>query len=83
MIGLILWLIFGLIVGSVAKWILDEETGPWWATAALGGIGSIVGGLIEAVIFGGGYRPSGVLFSIIGAVASVLAYRWYRNKVKP
>ncbi|WP_435523140.1 GlsB/YeaQ/YmgE family stress response membrane protein [Chryseobacterium indoltheticum] len=51
----ILWIIFGLIVGAIAKMIMPGKQNMGWLTASiLGIVGAFVGGFIANTIFGGG-----------------------------
>ena len=82
MLGLIIYL---LVIGVIAGYLaLLMVPGPdpmgFWATAALGIIGSFVGGLIGYAIFNedldqGALQPSGIIGSIVGAVIALLVYR--------
>ena len=75
----LIWIIIvGLIVGILARWFYP---GPvpmtWWLTALIGIGGSIVGGLISAVIWrspDGRFHPAGFILSIIGALILLWAY---------
>jgi uncharacterized membrane protein YeaQ/YmgE (transglycosylase-associated protein family) len=77
------FLLFGLIVGLLARAIYPgRQPMGWLATAVLGMIGSLVGGLIGHAIWGGsstpdgswGFTPGGLISSIIGAVIVLFAY---------
>ena len=75
-IGLIWTIIVGLIVGILARWLYPGSVAmTWWLTAALGIAGSIVGGLISALLFRSGrFSPAGILMSVIGALLLLWAY---------
>ena len=77
------FLIFGLIIGLLARAIYPgRQQMGWLATAILGMVGSLVGGLIGHAIFGGnstadgswGFTPGGWISSIIGAIIVLWAY---------
>ena len=78
------FLIFGLIIGLIARAIYPgRQHLGWLATAVLGMIGSVVGGLIGHALFGGGsstadgswgFTPGGWISSIIGAIIVLWAY---------
>lgn len=77
------FLIFGLIVGLLARAIYPgRQPMGWVATIILGMIGSLVGGLIGHAIWGGssaadgswGFTPGGLISSIVGAVIVLFAY---------
>ena len=47
MLGIILWVVFGVVIGAIAKMIMPgKENMGWLMTSALGIVGSIVGGFI-------------------------------------
>jgi uncharacterized membrane protein YeaQ/YmgE (transglycosylase-associated protein family) len=75
--SLIMWAIFGAIVGGIARALLPSQlpTG-WLPTIAVGVVGSVAGGLP----FGTG--PAGFLGSIIGAVVVLYLHRmWSESHV--
>ena len=53
--GILGFLILGLIAGAIAKAILPgRQGGGWVMTLVLGVVGAILGGWIGSLIFGGG-----------------------------
>ena len=65
-------LLFGMVVGGFAQWLLGRH-GPRtdWGMALIAGIGgSFVGGMLISLIAGDGLklRPSGLIGSIVGAL---------------
>ena len=77
------FLLFGLIVGLLARAIYPgSQPMGWLMTAILGMVGSLVGGLIGHALFGGntaadgswGFTPGGLISSIIGAIIVLFAY---------
>ena len=77
------FLIFGLIIGLLARAIYPgRQHMGWLATAILGMIGSLVGGLIGHAIFGHnsqpdgswGFTPGGWISSLIGAI--IVLWAW-------
>lgn len=73
-------ILFGLIVGAVAQWVLGTgRDGVDWAMALVAGlVGSFVGGLVASLLAGDGLalRPSGLIGSFAGAV--VVTGLWRR-----
>ncbi len=60
--GILGWIILGLIMGALAKAVLPgRQGGGWLATLLLGVVGAIVGGLLGSLIFG---RPLGEFWSL-------------------
>jgi uncharacterized membrane protein YeaQ/YmgE (transglycosylase-associated protein family) len=77
------FLIFGLIIGLLARAIFPgRQHMGWLATAILGMVGSLVGGLIGHAIFGSnsqangtwGFTPGGWISSIVGAIIVLWIY---------
>lgn len=74
------WLIFGLVVGLIAKWLHpgDDPVG-FLPTIGIGICGSLVGGAIQWVLsFGGPFTPAGLVWSVIGGVLFCYIYRRFR-----
>jgi len=75
----ILWFLFiGLIVGLIAKAIHPgKEPGGMIATIVIGIAGSLIGGMINWLLFQGSFGPAGIIMSIIGGVIFCWAYGKY------
>lgn len=85
MFSFIWWLIIGLIAGALARLIMPgRDAMGLIATMLLGIVGSILGGLVSWAIWGadqtGGFRPAGLLLSIIGAVIVLWIWRMMRSR---
>lgn len=75
------WMIYGLIVGLIAKKLHHEEDMiGFLPTIGIGVAGSFIGGFIAWLIGCGHYplAPSGLLFGILGALLFLTAYHFYR-----
>jgi uncharacterized membrane protein YeaQ/YmgE (transglycosylase-associated protein family) len=70
--GIIAWIVFGLIVGLIARAIVPGKQGMGLIMTTLLGIaGSLVGGLVASAIGGGratGFHATGFIGSLIGAI---------------
>jgi len=77
MFGILGWIVFGLIVGVVAKLLMPgKDPGGAIVTMLLGIVGAVVGGWIgRALHMYGPNDPAGLLMSIVGAVAVLAIYR--------
>lgn len=80
-INIISWIVFGLIVGSIAKLLIPGYDSHSWINSILLGIaGSFVGGFIAQLIWGkddeNTARYAGWGMSIVGAVVLQLIIRW-------
>lgn len=77
--GILGFLILGLIAGAIAKAILPgRQGGGWVITLVLGVVGAILGGWIGSLIFGGGlgefFDLRTWLLAILGAIIVLLIY---------
>jgi uncharacterized membrane protein YeaQ/YmgE (transglycosylase-associated protein family) len=77
--GILGFLILGLIAGAIAKAILPgRQGGGWVITMVLGVVGAILGGWIGSLIFGGGlgefFDLRTWLLAILGAIIVLLIY---------
>lgn len=81
--GLILFLIMGLIAGFIARALMpgDDSMG-WLPTMVLGVIGSFIGGTLAALLFGGtlDLSASGIVGSIIGAFIALFLWRMMNKR---
>jgi uncharacterized membrane protein YeaQ/YmgE (transglycosylase-associated protein family) len=77
MFGILGWILFGLVVGAVAKLIMPgNDPGGIIVTMLLGIVGSVVGGWIgRALGLYGPNDPAGFLMSLVGAVVLLGIYR--------
>lgn len=76
--GLIVFLIVGLIAGFIARALVPgPDSMGWVGTMILGIIGSFVGGTLAALLFGGtlDVTPAGLIGSIVGAIIVLLIWR--------
>jgi uncharacterized membrane protein YeaQ/YmgE (transglycosylase-associated protein family) len=77
MFGILGWIVFGLIVGAIAKLLMPgKDPGGIIITMLLGIIGAVLGGYAGRAL--GMYGPNdsaGIFMSIFGAVVLLLAYR--------
>lgn len=73
----LLWIVFGLVVGIVAKLLMPgPDPGGIILTIVLGIVGALLGGWVGRVM--GLYRegePIGFLMAVVGAVIVLALYR--------
>lgn len=70
------WVVFGLIVGAIAKLLMPgRDPGGWIVTILLGVAGSFVGGWLAKMFMGGAGGPAGWIGAIVGAIVLLLIYR--------
>ena len=77
--GIISWIILGLIVGILAKWIMPgKDEGGFIITVVLGIIGALVGGYLSPILGIApmtGFNIKSLIFSVIGALLVLFIYR--------
>ena len=79
--GIIGLIIIGLIAGAIARWIMPgPDPMGWLGTIVLGIVGSLVGGTILGLLFGGTLELSaaGIIGSILGALLVLFVWRRMR-----
>ena len=75
--GIIGWIVFGLIVGVIAKFLMPgRDPGGFIITAVLGVAGALVGGFLGRMLglYGEG-DPVGFIMAIIGSIVLLVIYR--------
>lgn len=84
LVSIIVWLVFGLIAGAIARLLVPgKQAMGCLMTAVLGIVGSFAGGALSYLLFGAGdslVRPSGLIMSVIGAIIVLLLYGWYEKQ---
>ncbi|HZP42088.1 MAG TPA: GlsB/YeaQ/YmgE family stress response membrane protein [Candidatus Binatia bacterium] len=75
--GIISWIVVGLIVGALAKLVMPgRDPGGIVVTIVLGIAGALVGGAIgRGLGFYGPDQPAGWILSIVGAIVLLAIYR--------
>ena len=75
----VIWfLLIGLIAGFIARALVPgPDPMGWLGTMVLGIVGSLVGGTLAALLFGGtlALSAAGIIGSIIGAIIVLLVWR--------
>lgn len=73
-----------MMVGGLAQLILGRHGGRVnWTLALFAGFGgSFIGGLLASLVAGDGLaiKPSGIIGSLVGALAITAAWQWYTHK---
>ena len=75
--GILGWIVFGLIVGAIAKLLMPgRDPGGFIVTMLLGMVGAVLGGFVgRSMGFYGPQEGAGILMSIVGAIVVLLLYR--------
>ncbi|AWB89204.1 GlsB/YeaQ/YmgE family stress response membrane protein [Salinibacterium hongtaonis] len=77
--GIIAWIVLGLIAGAIAKAILPgNQGGGWGMTLILGVVGALLGGWIGSALFGIGlenfWSIQTWLVAIVGSIVVLLIW---------
>ena len=77
MLNILIWIVYGLIVGLISKSIYRYKDSPkgFAATLAIGVCGSFVGGLINHLAGNGPFQASGLIMGVLGGVITCFLYR--------
>ena len=77
MLSVIGWIIFGFIIGVIAKFLMPgRDPGGFIVTILIGIVGALLGGWIgRAVGWYGPNQGAGWIMSIVGAIILLLIYR--------
>jgi uncharacterized membrane protein YeaQ/YmgE (transglycosylase-associated protein family) len=74
--GIIAWIVFGFVVGLIARAIVPGKQGLGLAMTTLLGIaGSLLGGFVVSALSGAkgtGFSPSGFIGSLLGAIVLLI-----------
>lgn len=75
--GIISWIILGLIAGFIGSKIVDKRGQGFWLNIALGIIGALLGGFLFSLFGAGGVTGLNLyslLVAIIGSIVALLIY---------
>jgi uncharacterized membrane protein YeaQ/YmgE (transglycosylase-associated protein family) len=79
LVNILLWCLFGLIAGVVAKWIAGGKAGPQGMifTILLGIVGAVIGGYLSSHLFGwdiDSFSLTGFAVAVGGALLLLFLY---------
>jgi uncharacterized membrane protein YeaQ/YmgE (transglycosylase-associated protein family) len=81
--GILTWIVLGLIAGALAKFIMPgRDPGGIIVTIILGIVGAVVGGFLSTLIgFGdvSGLNIGSIVIAVIGAIVLLALYRAIRR----
>ncbi len=84
--GILTWLLLGLVVGVLAKFIMPgEDPGGIFVTIAIGIAGAFVGGFMGSALGLGditGFNLMSVGLATVGAIVLLALYRMFRSGAK-
>lgn len=82
--GLLSWIVFGLIAGAVAKFLMPgRDPGGCIITIIIGVIGAVLGGYLATLLgFGGisGFDLRSFLIAVVGSILLLLIWRMLRGR---
>jgi uncharacterized membrane protein YeaQ/YmgE (transglycosylase-associated protein family) len=80
--GILGWIIFGLVVGALAKFVMPgRDGGGIIVTILLGIVGALVGGFLgQALGLYGPNEPAGFVGALVGAILVLLIYRMAKGR---
>jgi uncharacterized membrane protein YeaQ/YmgE (transglycosylase-associated protein family) len=80
--GILGWILFGLVVGIIAKFIMPgRDPGGIIMTIVLGIVGALIGGYVgQALHLYGPGEPAGFVGATLGAILVLFIYRMATRK---
>lgn len=85
--GILTWILFGLIAGAIAKFVMPgDDPGGIIVTILLGIAGAVIGGFVASFLgFGSAttFSLGSFLIAIGGAILLLLLYRMIKRKRTP
>jgi uncharacterized membrane protein YeaQ/YmgE (transglycosylase-associated protein family) len=87
-VGILSWVVFGLIAGAIAKFIMPgKDPGGCLGTIIIGILGAVIGGFVGSEIFdfGGvtGFNLRSFGIAILGAIILLTLYRVFLQRTPP
>lgn len=81
--GIIAWLVMGLIVGALAKWIMPgKDPGGLVVTIIIGIVGAMIGGWLSTLLGIGrvdGFNLGSIATATVGALILLWLYRKFKG----
>lgn len=72
MMSIIYWILFGLIAGGIANFIVPNSKGGIFGSIILGVIGAVVGGYLGQMFFGTGVTGFNIPSFALAVIGSLL-----------
>ena len=75
--GIVSWIILGLIAGFIGSKIVDRQGQGFWLDIALGIVGALVGGFLFSLFGASGVTRLNIysmIVAVVGAIAVMLIY---------
>jgi uncharacterized membrane protein YeaQ/YmgE (transglycosylase-associated protein family) len=82
-VGILSWIVFGLIAGLIAKWIMPgNDPGGFIVTILIGVAGAVIGGFLASALgYGGvdGFNLGSFFIAVVGSIVLLMGYRLMRR----
>ncbi|WP_105102518.1 GlsB/YeaQ/YmgE family stress response membrane protein [Microbulbifer pacificus] len=82
--GILSWIILGLIAGALAKWIMPgPDPGGWIVTMIIGIVGAFLGGWLGSFVgLGtvGGLSFGSIITAVVGAIVLLFIFRMVKKR---
>jgi uncharacterized membrane protein YeaQ/YmgE (transglycosylase-associated protein family) len=82
--GILSWIVFGLIAGALAKLIMPgKDPGGWIVTILIGIAGGVLGGFVGSLLGMGdvtGFNIKSFVLAILGSLVLLGGYRLLKGK---
>ena len=83
--GILSWIVVGLIAGALAKLIMPgRDPGGIIVTMLIGIVGAVIGGFLVGLVVGGdtitGINITTILVATLGAIVLLAVYRWFAGR---
>jgi uncharacterized membrane protein YeaQ/YmgE (transglycosylase-associated protein family) len=82
--GILSWILFGLIAGAIGKLIMPgDDPGGYIVTILIGIVGAIIGGFIGSLVgFGGisGFDFRSLVLAVLGSLILLFGYRKIKSR---
>jgi uncharacterized membrane protein YeaQ/YmgE (transglycosylase-associated protein family) len=77
--GIISWIILGLIAGFIGSKIVDKQGQGFWLNIALGIIGALVGGFLFDLVGATGVTGLNIWSMIVAVIGSIVVLLIYNS----
>jgi uncharacterized membrane protein YeaQ/YmgE (transglycosylase-associated protein family) len=86
--GILSWILFGLIAGAVAKLIMPgKDPGGVIVTILIGIVGGLLGGWLSSSVFGAagvqGFNVMSFVWAVVGSLILLILYRLVVRRRRP
>ncbi len=76
--GILSWILIGLIAGVIAELILPGARGGWIVTILIGVIGAIIGGYVVGLFGYGGVTGINIWSIVVATIGAIIVLAVYR-----